>query len=869
MNIRLARRFLDYPCTFYMLSFVISTILLSVFSFVPPVARWFGPDIAALALMTVVLAAGDCLCNAGKNSMKVINASMISLFLVAMWTLAIRAVFDAVSAEYNSYIGSVWALPLMVLHAFAYTVKPINEVYSVPLGALMVCTVPIYGGMTSIYSEIGRCMLASIAASVVTFGVTCMLSLIRCRSSRLCGSSKMSLAEADSALLTYFHTLCNTLMSPSEVQEDYDLARAASAVCQKTLYQAWKQADDEGALRVTHLQAACFGNLVTLAQTIHPPRSGKPLSFPAACGGLVTASFMLKFTSVVATVSENSLPSEELLTDLIQSSMSAHITQGYKSSAADAFALQAAVIEMARFVRAMRRVRMATTQYVASTMGSFKVMIKMLARYFTMRIAMMMLVSTLLYTVWEGRDDAIDAYALWGLLPGLMILQLLPKGGAIRAVYCVAPLFAWTLLGSALGLASAESNRGSISAYATQMVLLAAIASYLHRGSLKKVSGPILAYLSWLVVAVANRNDDEGRDSLAIWHVALYRIAIVCTGVFLAMIFVMLPPPFRLLPALDGPHKHLVQTAVDVAVRSVVKANRCYANNGVKAEGQSALAYSRSMSRPISVATGEEEEEKPQIATYSSPIPRDGALEGVDPHSLDLLVHFPPATKPLLRQSKLQDNIMRRGGHSANVNDALVDLSYAALAVAGPAKDCRLGREGAAVAGDLIVRMEELLGAIKISESNIDITTAQQLDSSSWVKQAVMRLNVELTKTRTMLWAGTVDKTDKAASTIDPAEKFLLTGLLQIVSLAAHLVHFGDCWMRLEEVVGIESEVIVSNTVTNPFISRGQTSTELVRVPSSGEHHDLPPFVARSRSAHQFAKSSYEGLSRGVRQFGR
>ncbi|EER15187.1 hypothetical protein Pmar_PMAR006916 [Perkinsus marinus ATCC 50983] len=77
----------------------------------------------------------------------------------------------------------------------------------------------------------------------------------------------MSLAEADSALLTYFHTLCNTLMSPSEVQEDYGLTRAASAVCQKTLYQAWKQADDEGARRVAHLQAACFGNLVTLAQT--------------------------------------------------------------------------------------------------------------------------------------------------------------------------------------------------------------------------------------------------------------------------------------------------------------------------------------------------------------------------------------------------------------------------------------------------------------------------------------------------------------------------------------------------------------------------------------------------------------------------
>ncbi|EER09823.1 hypothetical protein Pmar_PMAR018464 [Perkinsus marinus ATCC 50983] len=77
----------------------------------------------------------------------------------------------------------------------------------------------------------------------------------------------MSLAEADSALLTYFHTLCNTLMSPSEVQEDYDLTRAASAVCQKTLYQAWKQADDEGARRVAHLQAACFGNLATLAQT--------------------------------------------------------------------------------------------------------------------------------------------------------------------------------------------------------------------------------------------------------------------------------------------------------------------------------------------------------------------------------------------------------------------------------------------------------------------------------------------------------------------------------------------------------------------------------------------------------------------------
>ncbi|EER15186.1 hypothetical protein Pmar_PMAR006915 [Perkinsus marinus ATCC 50983] len=246
---------------------------------------------------------------------------------------------------------------------------------------------------------------------------------------------------------------------------------------------------------------------------------------------------MLKFTSVVATLSENSLPSEELLTDLIQSSMSAHITQGHKSSAADAFALQAAVIETARFVRAMRRVRMATTQYVASTMGSFKVMTKMLAKntafkwqgvvsprqwftdrieaenalYFTMRTSMMMLVSTLVYSVWEGRDEAVDAYALWGLLPGHIILQLLIKGGAIRAVYCVAPLFAWTLLGSALGLASAESNRGSISAYATQMVLLAAIASYLHRGSLKKVSGPILAYQSWLVVAVANWTDDEGK----------------------------------------------------------------------------------------------------------------------------------------------------------------------------------------------------------------------------------------------------------------------------------------------------------------------------------------------------------------------
>ncbi|EER15183.1 hypothetical protein Pmar_PMAR006912 [Perkinsus marinus ATCC 50983] len=351
------------------------------------------------------------------------------------------------------------------------------------------------------------------------------------------------------------------------------------------------------------------------------------------------------------------------------------------------------------------------------------------------------------------------------------------------------------------------------------------------------------------------------------WHVALYRIAIVCTGVFLAMIFAMLPPPFRLLPALDGPHKHLVQTAVDVAVRSVVRASRCHASNGVKAEGQSALAYSRSMSRALSVAT-EEEEEKPQITNHPTLVlHRDGALEGVDPNSLDLLVRFPPATKPLLRQSKLQDNIMRRGGHSANVNDVLVDLSYAALAVAGPAKDCRLGREGAAVAGDLIVRMEELLGAIKISESSIDVTTAQQLHSPSWVKQAVMRLNVELTKTRTMLWAETGWKTDKATHTIDPAEKFLLTGLLQIVSLATHLVHFGDCWMRFEEVVGLESEGVVGNTVTNPFINRGQSSTELVGVPSSREHHHhhLPPLVTRSKSAHQFVKNSHESLSRGAR----
>ncbi|KAF4755128.1 hypothetical protein FOZ63_007234, partial [Perkinsus olseni] len=358
-------------------------------------------------------------------------------------------------------------------------------------------------------------------------------------SCRLCGSSKMSLAEADSALLAYFHALCNSLMAPSGIQEDYELARAASARCQKTLYQAWKQAEEEGALRVAHLQAACFGHLATFAQTVHPPRSGKPLSLPAACEGLVTASFMLKFTSVIAAVSESSLPSEELLTDLIHSSMSAHVTQGYKSSAADAFALQAAVIETARFVRAMRRVRMATTQYVASTMGSFKVVTRMLARntslqlkgvasarqwfpsrfeaeealYYTIRMSAMMLVSTLLYTVWEGRDGAIDAYALWGLLPGLMTLQLLLKGGMIRAVYCVAPLFAWTLFGSALGLASAEANRGNISAYATQLVLLAAIASYLHRRSVKRVSGPLLAYLAWLIVAMASWKDDESSNS--------------------------------------------------------------------------------------------------------------------------------------------------------------------------------------------------------------------------------------------------------------------------------------------------------------------------------------------------------------------
>ena len=154
--------------------------------------------------------------------------------------------------------------------------------------------------------------------------------------------------------------------------------------------------------------------------------------------------------------------------------------------------------------------------------------------------------STLLLTVlgvfivaWDDHSSAVEAYAIWGLLPALLLMCRKKTVGSM--LLRGASSFLSCLVGCGLGVVSASMNGSQSIAYLSQLALVLLVSSVcvfkLHYGAVSYVP------ICWVICGLAEWNDSTAgvKD---LWLNAIFRNVIVCGSVLISIIAVTFLPEF-------------------------------------------------------------------------------------------------------------------------------------------------------------------------------------------------------------------------------------------------------------------------------------------------------------------------------------
>ena len=176
--------------------------------------------------------------------------------------------------------------------------------------------------------------------------------------------------------------------------------------------------------------------------------------------------------------------------------------------------------------------------------------------------------STLLLTVlgifvvaWDDHSEDVEAYAIWALLPALLLMTKFKTVGAMLLHGSRA--FLSCLIGCGLGVISASINGNQSMAYLSQLSFLLLVSSVaIFRFNL---TGAFFIPICWVICSLAEWNSTA--DLKDLWLDAIFRNVIVCGSVFITAIGSLFLPVFSSvkLESLDSSTLDLLLKTVHVS----------------------------------------------------------------------------------------------------------------------------------------------------------------------------------------------------------------------------------------------------------------------------------------------------------------
>ena len=520
--------------TYGIITGTFAILISAVIVLVPSAAGWFDVHMAVLAPIVSCLCYGNSLekvvGKSCRNAFSVIFGGLLSLVWVIILRVGSRGVSD--TQDYNQYYAVALSFPWLLVF-YLFSPKLVIEVHTL---TLIFMTITMYSGDAG---PPDASPLLAILSGLIGCFVSIVVSMLTCsigRSKKLAQLASFSSAPFDFAILTYFDRLVDAYITGSS--ESLDSVRADCLV-------QIAKVDTIGIYGnvVVHMNKS-FELLCAIHSLLRMHSAPIPGEICAQLVSLKSATNNLP--SFLSSATDESL--EQLSFQLVYSTPSLMLLPQL----------------IKQFVLALNRYESSLHILMVQTEFTPKNLLNCLSRNRdrwswidgrrwadAFRFALVIVALSAILVLWDARDETVDTYALWSLLPALLLAGIITSIG--QAIVDGARYLLSVFLGSGVGALCLLMNGSGRLGYIVEFALAIVVGLY-GQEKIPNDCG-IVFVVSWIVCVMGNMSldpdetntvDPEDASGLnLLWRIALYRMAITCFSVFImALSFIIIPKPW-------------------------------------------------------------------------------------------------------------------------------------------------------------------------------------------------------------------------------------------------------------------------------------------------------------------------------------
>jgi hypothetical protein len=459
---------LENTTRFAIVSGIISVLLSSLLAAVPQLASGFDVHMAVLAPIVACICISDSFHGTVRkcltNFIGILCGGLVSL----LWIFIFHAVSNRLSnpTTYNEYYLVLLTSPWL----FSFFVFLPRRYVSVSCAVMVLTTDVVYSGDggTAVVSPLFSILSGFIGCLISVLVGSVLAIIFRSKSTRF---ASFESREFRTALLSYWDSLVDGLVAP------------------------------EGFIETAHLRRECIPLLVDKFTTIADPNALE--CFRIAC---ILEEWVLYRKSIrIGPNSDMMALKSNRWSDALPSNIPTEIESVYRDFQ----------ISLSRLSGVTRRPLFGPSIIQARP-----------PIWTCVRDTVILTGLSLLLVLWDARDTSVNTYAIWALVPAIIISQ--ERLPSVVGFACVFGALLGGLVATACLLVNGEDRLGYIAELV--LVLMLGVGADVHFARIVDPMGKIFI-ISWIATLMGNLGVDKVGDP-DLWRVGLYRTCIAGLGVF-------------------------------------------------------------------------------------------------------------------------------------------------------------------------------------------------------------------------------------------------------------------------------------------------------------------------------------------------
>ena len=486
----------------------ISILVCSILLFVGDFGDWLVIHMAILAPIMAALSYGDSFNAVLLKCVQNLAGVLIGGFLTMLWLVILRScsLMIAMTPSYNQFVGVAVSAPWLL----AFHLLTPRSAVSLSSLTLIFLTLVIYCGDND-YPDASplKAILSGSVGSIVPVGVALLVHAVT-HSGHTTGSST---APFESGLWRFWDALVDEIIAPGN---GIQLDRLRDE-CMMGMTHNTERSPQQG--RRENQSLRCIESLTA----IHALVKGRPCSLSGAfCRHLMELKSSRR--------SEGAVDSLVLMSSELSSSNDPTRTASVRMTTLAR--LVSKLFGRIRRLESTIAVQNSQSWFNLVSFGAFRKPTcswpskSALIDAFRFTAVLIGLAELLVY--WDARDSTVDTYALWAMVPALLLAERVEYlGQAVRegAWFTLA-----AFLGSGLGIVSLLLNDTRRSSYVAEFVI-ALIFGFTLQVKVPTTRAGIIFVVSWMICVLGNLGLDSPTSSPStgslnlLWRIALYRTA--------------------------------------------------------------------------------------------------------------------------------------------------------------------------------------------------------------------------------------------------------------------------------------------------------------------------------------------------------